>query len=405
MRLAPAFRFLSLAALAAILTVAAGCDTGDGDSLYDPDRETLADPVVTSLSPTGVVLAGIDVVTIDGQNFSPDPSKNLVSFDDGNGAYAEGTVLEASPTQLRVRTPNLPNPALRVRVSVIGASNFSTPIPLSLTAATLPFGDLGTIDRPFSIASDANGTLLVSLFSDGGTDGVISLAPDGTRTLYTSTTSTYSDLRFAPDGVLYGARRVQAALRLPEDGSEQIVNPILAGTVKITALDVDAAGRIWGGGDNDDLYRIDPDGSFTTFPFAENVRALLLLNNFLYVASTTDRGAQSKVWRLPVDGAGALGTPSLVVDVRADFGGTALALASAEDGTLYVGTDGRDPILEIPPSGTATVLYPGILDTPAISFAWGPGSTLYVVRGDDPATTLETEKGLYQVETRRARGR
>ena len=228
---------------------------------------------------------------------------------------------------------------------------------------------------------------------------------DGTKTLYSSTTSSYSDLRVAPDGVLYGARRVQAALRLPDGGNEEIVNPILAGSVKITALDVDAGGRIWGGGDNDDLYRIDPDGSFTTFPFAENVRALLLLDGFLYVASTTDRGAQSKVWRLPIDASNALGTPSLVVDVRADFGGTALALASAEDGTLYVGTDARDPIIEIPPTGAASALYPGILQTPAISFAWGPGSTLYVVRGDDPSTPLSAEQGLYQVETRRSRGR
>ena len=113
-------RFRLVTALVLLATLSA-CDF-EGSSLYDPDAERNSAPVVTDVSaPFSVVLAGIDVVTVNGQNFSATPEDNIVVFDDGQGNSASGTVLSASPTQLEVRVPNLINPALRMRVAVIGS--------------------------------------------------------------------------------------------------------------------------------------------------------------------------------------------------------------------------------------------------------------------------------------------
>ena len=67
----------------------AACDT-ESTSLYDPDEPLLPDPSVAEISPTGSALAGIDVLTITGQNFSETPENNLVYFGTVRGTVLAG---------------------------------------------------------------------------------------------------------------------------------------------------------------------------------------------------------------------------------------------------------------------------------------------------------------------------
>jgi len=103
MRLALSLLLLSAVALAA-------CDAGPGSSLYDPDRQSPAsDPVVSAVVLDGpVALAGIDALTIEGENFGDDPSRVLVYFEDGLGSAVRAEVLEVTPTRIRVKAPNDP---------------------------------------------------------------------------------------------------------------------------------------------------------------------------------------------------------------------------------------------------------------------------------------------------------
>ena len=83
---------------------------------------------------------------------------------------------------------------------------------------------------------------------------------------------------------------------------------------------------------------------------------------------------------------------------------TPAGLAVAADGTLFVGTDAPDPILEVTPSGAASALYPGVLAPPIAGFAWGSGTTLFVaVASVAPATEggARIPAALYRLETRR----
>ncbi len=393
-------RPLSLLSLLALVVLVAACDSGPGGSLYDPDASDNSTPLISSVSPEGVVLAGIDEITITGQNFSPVPSENLVFFDDATGNVARGTVLAASATELRVKAPNLPNPNLRMRISVRGAENFSNAVAFPLTPAIVPFGDLdvNVEEEVFGLTPDGAGGIFASMVSDGSSIGIKRFSADGTRSDYFSSTFPWYDLTVGADGELYGARRIRALFRLPEGGSQQTFVALPSG-VTLNTIATSSSGAIWTAGSstspaNAGIYRVSPDGATTLFPFSERVVDLVVFEGSLYAATP------AAVWRFPIGPGDALGEGTPHVDLASKLGTNeqATALAFAADGTIFIGTNAAtDPMIEVPAGGEATRLYPGVLTSPVTSMAWGPGSILYLARppfGDAPAS-------LQALETRR----
>ena len=405
--LIPSARLLAFTLLLACALTA--CDSSE-TSLYDPTVTGNEAPVVESVTPSGVVLAGIDVVTITGRNFSETPGNNIVTFDDGAGASGRATVIEASPTTLRVRVPNLPSAALRLRVAVIGAPDFSTPMPFPLVSATVPFStlDSGTEESLAGIASDNSGVLYGSLGIGSAAAGIFTFLADAPRQLYFASTTPWADLAVAPDGQLYGVRRLRALFRLPQGGAQQTFVALPNG-VTLAAVAAAPNGDLWTGGSNTTaangaLYRVTSDGTSTAFPFSETVRDLAVADGALYVASTGDAG--SRVWRYVFNADGTLGAGAVYTDVSAALGAAVSlnAIAVAQDGTLFIGTNASDPVLEVAPGGTSSApLFPGVLTPPVSAFAWATGSKLYVTQeriGATPSSPAIAAR-LYTLETRR----
>lgn len=404
---------LRLAALVLAASVWAACDSGPAGSLYDPDATGGPAPVITAVAPQGVVLAGIDEITISGQNFSPTPSENLVFFDDGNGAAARGTVLAASATELRVRVPNLPNPALRLRVAVTGAPDFSNEVAFPLTPAVVPFGDLdeGIGEDPKGVTSGPDGSLYVSLNVLGAPDGIVRFSADGARAPFSTQAALWTDFALADDGALIGARQIRGLFRLPE-GTERSTFAAVPSGNSLRTVARDATGAIWTAGtntvpENANLYRVATDGTVTSTPFGDPVVDLAVADGVLYVATATVASSvvvDSKVWTFPITAAGDLGAGTVLYDVTTDRGSGigATSLAVAADGTVFVATNAADPVVEVAPGGAATVLYPGVIPGPIVALTWAPGSVLYAVRG---LTAVEAEEGgvatLLTIETRR----
>lgn len=412
-------RSLRLALLALLSIAVAACDSGPGGSLYDPDAADGPAPVITAVSPEGPLLAGIDEVTLTGQHFSPTASENLVFFDDGAGAVAEGTVLSASATALTVRVPNLANEALRVRVSVVGASAFSNAVAVPLVPAAVPFGDLdgGLLEDPRALASTGDGGVYVTFYVNTSADGVRRFAPDGSRSAFSTAGALWTGLAPLPNGSLAGVRQNRGVYEIPEGGASApvFVTRIASGTV---LRDVAAAGdgTLWTAGthptaDRRALYRFAADGDLTaTVPFEEPVVSLAVAGGALYVATQTvdaDVVVDSKVWRFPIE-AGGLGTGAVVYDVVADRGTGigANAVAVAADGTVFVATNAPDPLVAVAPDGTPTVLYPGVVPSPLVDLAWGPGTKLYAIQGltaDELADdTGRVARDLFRIDVRRA---
>lgn len=389
-----------------LLVLSPGCDLfggGEGESIYDPDRQSLPDPSITDVSPSGSALAGIDVLTITGQNFSTTPGNNYVYF-----GTVRGTVIEATATMLRVLPPNTPGTGIPIRISVLGAENYSNTFAYELVNAAESVGTIARSEEVFGIASDGAGGALLSVFNEGASDDVQYLAPDGTRSVYFATTFPWSGLAVNTDGVLYGVRGIRAVFALPEGGTQATFGVAPTGFA-FNAITSDDAGNLWVGGDHTSgaasraIYRIAPDRSLTEFPFPARVRDLIVSDGFLWAVGRDPDGS-SKVWRFPLSG-GTLGTPEVVVTVFPNETGTAYALATAADGTLFIGTNANDPVL-VWDGSALSPLYPGILTAPVTGLAWGEGSILYAVRGRtfDPGGELAVQAAVIAIETRRPGG-
>lgn len=365
------------------------CDSGPADSLYDPDATNAPDPVITSVEPAGAALAGVDVVTITGQNFSETPEQNLVYF----GA-ARGEVIEASPTQLRVASPNTPA-EVEIRVSVIGAENFSNAVQYELEPASERFGSLADFEEPFALATDDDGNVYVSLFSDGRSVGIVRITPDGTRSTYVETTFKWDSMVFGADGLLYTVRGVRAIFRFAEGGAQQTWVVLPDNSATLTAVAFDDDGNLFAGGDNAVIYRVAPDQSVSEYGFEAKVAALTVFDGYLYAVA--EQAGASKVWRFAVSGSGELGPAEEHFDVTAFNSATATSLAIAANGDLLVGTDAAEPIVLVRPDGSGETLYPGVLEPAARSFAWGTGTSLYMSR----AATSNTTADILRINTRR----
>ncbi|GMQ81366.1 MAG: hypothetical protein BMS9Abin05_0797 [Rhodothermia bacterium] len=370
-------------------TLITACDTGPAPSLYNPDRPSKADPVISSVEPSGSALAGVDIVTISGENFSSNLTENLVYFDN-----TRADVLEAGPTQLRVRAPNTPSAELQIRVAILGAENYSNSRSYRLDSAAEQFGSITSFEEPFALASDASGNLYVSLNSDNRSVGIVRMTPDGTRSSYIETTFKWDSMAFGSDGLLYTVRSVRAIFRFAEGGSQQVWAVLPDNSARLTAISFDDQGNLWAGGNNQNLYRVTPDKTILAFPFEANIRALAVFGSYLYAAATQDDA--SKIWRFQLSPVG-IGTAEEYYDVTGNFGAEAFALAFTTTGELFIGTDATDPVIVVFPDRLGQALYPGVLHPAAVSFAWGNTPSLYMTQGKTDTTT----PNLIRINTRR----
>ena len=246
------FRFALLITAVLCSTLSIGCDSGTADSIYDPNRSNLPDPVINEISPAGSALAGVDVVTITGSNFSTEVSDNLVYF-----GSDPGEVLEATANELRVFAPNSPQFEFQLRAAVLGAENFSNSLPYRLDPPFIEFGDVRDYEDIFGIATDASGNLYASLVAFGLPVGIIQITPEGERSDFIDTPFPWIDIEFGPDKSLYGVRSVRAVFRSTEGGAFQVHGVIPNSSTRLTTIAIDANGRIWAAGDNSEIYSIE----------------------------------------------------------------------------------------------------------------------------------------------------
>ncbi|MEM8559933.1 MAG: IPT/TIG domain-containing protein [Bacteroidota bacterium] len=399
------------------LLIALGCDT-EGESLFDPDRAANPDPVLGAVSPNSqanIVLAGIDAVTLTGQNFSTVAEENLVYF---NAVRAE--VLSATATELVVRAPNTPGESLNVRVAVIGAENYSQGVEYRLISALSGVDAIQPFETPTGIGLDEAGDLFVSLDvpNPGGggriSTGVFEISPDGMRSVYyDGTLFPWTDLEVGPNDELVGARGIRALFELPE-GGRQVTYLNATGVSPaptIRSFEFAEDGSLWAASGSGILIYAPPGGgSFESFEVGDAVFDVALLDGNLYAA--IDRDGMSQVVRFAITGPGSLGAEEPYFSLDPSTNATARRIALAADGTLFVGTDFvdpsqsfRDPVYIVDTSGNGQPLYTGVIGPQDAGervridgFGWDPGTGLYTLRTfitgdgseDDPITERST---------------
>jgi hypothetical protein len=376
--------------LAGLLMLLAGCTKDEPPVVWDPNDPGAGTPVIRAVSPASA-LGGITNVTLSGRNFSPVDTNNVVYFD-----VKEGTVVSATDTAIVVVPPDLDNGAYQITVVVSGAYQSTTFGPYTIEHAGIEYGGFGDLDECYSIAVDGSEIVYAQLKAAAGdTARVFRIPPSPpytSKTLYGTLKDALSrpwpkasDMRIGPGGYLYLQQTNNANVyRIPPGGGVTVLFTVLPG--RASAIEFDQNGNLFAAGDRAGVSVVKPDGtkrivgSYATMI----VKALKVFNGDLYLA-TASPGATPGVWKSAILNAdGDLGTPVQVLSwaqAPGTFPASAvLSLAIAADGTIYVGSDNADPVLAIPPGGSPSALYPGVLSPPATQLIWGTGQYLYCNR-------------------------
>ncbi len=379
---------LIMVALFVFALIFAGCENETTPSLYDPAKPKGATPEITSMEPAGTALAGVSVITINGNNFSPVISENFVYF---NGVLAQ--VLEASTTQLKVKAPNLVLDDISVKIAVFKVVDFSNIVKYNLKAAVEQVYEFKDFEVPNGITTDAVGNLYMSFTYQGGTGGTKKLTPSGTLSEWAPRGSeTFHTALKWYNGDIYAARRQKVVFKI--SAGQKPVTYASSNTLlgNIYDFDFDPDGNIWSGGDNTGtnagVYRIKPDKSIKTFPFDGNIKSVRIfkennVNLYIYLAAT--KNGEEAIFRAKIISTDSLSNFEKVFSLTEKYGTdfpavSALAVTFAADGDMIIGTNMTDPVVVVHPNGSYETLYPGLLGPNALLFAWGPDNNLYYTR-------------------------
>ena len=369
------------------------------ENIWDEDDQGNASPSISSVEPEGSAFAGIDTLTINGQNFSENTSANLVYFNN-----MLGNVISATSTSLRVVTPNLVSDSVQIRVAVQGAFLFADHSSLyTLTAAVSDYGPFDQFTDIFSLDLDRDENLIVSM--DGSPNAefwIVDTNQDSA--VWSGALAKGSGMKLGPTGSVYFVN-YQRYLYKDEQGTPKENTEIfkrLNGNV--TDLDFDSNGNLFAGGTGSiiDVVDINDDGGLTSgITEAKNLDTLDILslrvfNDYLYVLTTTVASDQAIYKMQILDDSGSLGDPELVFDWSAYTNklSSALCFTLSEAGDLFVGSDSDDQPLTYIQNGNASGFYSSILTAPISYMAWGNSNYLYLIN-----KTEETNR-VQRVDTR-----
>ncbi len=378
-----------------LLVFFTSCSNEVTPSLYSgpASSPTGATPEIASVDPPNEALAAVTTITIKGNNFSSDTSAVRIYF----GGQV-GKVLTSSQTQLTVLSPNVSG-SLKIKISTKTAELFSNAYDYMLEPASLDYYPEASdqANKPMAVISDNAGII----YSSNSAVGVIKIPPDSAATLYSvkSGETFWTSMRFDKNGILYAARGLQGVFSIPAGGGVKnspwvILSPT---SIKISKIEFDPLGNLWAAGGNSNIYRIKPDKSYDAFPFDHNVTAMRIFidggTTFLFVVAQ-DNSAVT-IMRVPIDANGNPGTPETYFDLSGKYGADIVVndITFAADGEMFLATSlPASPIIYINTDKSTGPLYTGILlNSPALSLAWGSGNYLYYVRSqitDDAGAIL-----------------
>jgi len=377
-----------------IVLLKTGCTNEVTPTLYPQGEESGLPPEISSIDPPNSALAGVSEITINGANFSPDPSLNIVYF---NNEF--GQIIQAAPNQLIVKVPNLVSDSVALRITKVnsGNENFSNTMQYQLTPSyaevkrdiDVPLFTENLL--PYGLTTDAQGNLYTSVVEFSVGIGIKKISPSGVIVPVGSLEdfapkggeTSFNRLNMWQNNTIIGARRVTAIFQITQGTAASV---FLSGLTQSYDIDFDQDLNIWVGGRG--LFRITPGKDLKSFDYPDDIKSVRVFNNHLYVLTTVDD--EDLIRRFPIISSDSLGNPENIFNigesVQPDTGvvlieGTDFEIAA--DGDIIIGTTrGVDPIIVVHQDGTFESLYPGVVPQNSVvyQFAWAPGNYLYFTR-------------------------
>ncbi len=345
-------------------------------------------PIISSIDSDKEALAGITIITLNGQNFSANPDENRVYF---NGV--RGETISSTTTSVLVKVPLVVGDSVQVKVSTFKVENFSNVFIYKILAGVEEYYPFTPNDGqyPWAITFDLAGNMLVSVENKlvpikpefAGIKLVTpqrelqDFIPKGTETKWDA-------LRIFSNGDVYGSKSIRGIWKMRE-GVVPTNQPWVAPTAgSLKDFDFDQSTNLWAVGGNSFIFKIKQDSSVTQYPFVATLRAVRVFQNHLYVAGL--KSGIEGVWKIPINVYGDLGTEELYFSLTDNYPGVKTnTMTFSQDGDLFLGTNKNpDPVIIVHLNGVSSeLLYPGVIKAREIlTMYWPQGNNLFMTRAE-----------------------
>lgn len=360
-------------------------------------------PIINSIEPQDVGLAGVTVLTITGSNFAPGVDSVSVTF---NGT--KGTVLSVTNTQIKVRAANVVADTVQIKVASYKSENFSNIVNYKLLTASEEYFafDPNNGQVPYAFIFNNSGDMLVSIDNAG----IKKITPQKVLSDYIpkGNAQKWDCLKFGPNFELYGSRTINAIWKLVEGIAPSSTWVSLTSGVFAKDIEFDSNNNLWVVGPANRVLRIDQNKVVTTFTVTGTYKSARVFNNALYIAG--NNGTTEGIWKIPILANGDLdiANQELYFDLWQSYTGKiAFAITFAADGDLIIGTDrDPDPLIVVHPDKSSEVLYPGIIKAGKVIFLyWSPSSSsLFFTREvkKDAANKIIYTQSVIRVEMQKS---
>lgn len=357
------------------------CTPDTTPSLYS-DTDGGATPVISSIEPAQG-LAGVTEITISGENFSTEVADNFVYF-----GPLRATILNASETEIRVLAPDLVQDSISVKIAIAGVENFSNSELYKLDAAVAEVFPFLGFQQPYAVTTDEIGNLYISLTESGGGKGIKKITPDGEMFDFAPKggETFFWSMKYKTGGTLYGVRGVRALFEITEGNASAIFAVFDNGT-SMSDLDFDKDQNIWTAGKGGKIYRVTPEKDIKSFDFEDDVTAVRIFNDYLYLVAKSDDG--QNIIRMPIVSSDSLGAAEVYFQFSANVeaGTEVKSFTFSALGQMFIATAGiagsvdpMNPIMYVNSDGTFGTWYPDLIGSFASTITWGTGVNAYMIR-------------------------
>lgn len=398
-------KLIGFCVIAIQIIITIGCEYEVAQPKWYEDPTPTVDPIITSVLPSGGAVAGVNTITIKGQNFGDSVSQITVFFN-----VQEADIISVSPTQLIVRRPHVVDPAAKLQVSSIKSFWVTPPFLYRVDRVIETYGLFLENIVLGALAFDAGDTLYVMPASNITKPRLFKIDPSGSQEIVSLSGTGSNPFYICIYGnTLYWLRNNRTIFRVNLT-TRAISNWTQMPAGKIVRVgEFGSTGHFYAGGLNTDLCIVPPNppSTLSTVPTAnayltEEILSVRIWNNYLYVASRTTAAPATKIYRHLIGTGGSLGTRELILDLGTTPFASCLvkSLNISSLGQIFITTDAPNPLL-IYDGNSVDYFYKELIsykqgNTKAywlgkLSY-WGNKNHLYMIGND----TLSTSDAKYK---------
>lgn len=307
----------------------------------DPNPTGLPAATLTAINPSEGFLK--DVVKITGSGFNTDPRFNLVQF--GNKT---GEILSASATELTVRTPNIDDATVKVRVAIKGSEFWSNEMSFIFKPTVRILDE--EIHWPKGVAVDAGDNVYVG----SGTDEIIyKITPAGEKSEFAHVPVNGS-IHFGPNNFLYVCNQDEGKIvRVSPDGGT-VEDYVVTEGLHVIDFDWDAAGNMYIVANDAGIFKYDTGGNLSEAAGLATPKSCRVFENYLYVTDIWDSGS---VWRYEITPGGLEHGEIIYTNVDVP----PVGIEVDAEGTVYISEAWDAHLLAIKTDHSTEVLFDGKL--------------------------------------------